>query len=262
MQNQDQIPQEGISETSDTVEERFTRFKDAPWFSETGDKRVVVVGGAGGIGSWLSLMLSRLGVAVICYDFDTVDGVNLGGQLYGGEHIGQAKVEALQSVVNSFSDSIFDGVNARYGADSIVESCTFSAFDNIEARRVMFHRWESYIDGPDYKGQLRDAIFIDGRLTMEQLQIFSITGDNGAARSDYRTCHLPDDSTIPDAPCTLKQTSHSAAMIASHMVATFTNHLTNVAVGEQERFVPYKWEFFIPLGLLTEKSIEAHANAT
>lgn len=247
--------------------ERYTRFKDAPWFDQVSkgvgpDPRMVVVGGAGGIGSWLSLMLSRIGVSVLCYDYDSVDEVNLGGQLYGYHHVGKSKVDALAEVVNMFCDGIFDGVNGRYAADSITEACVFSAFDNIEARRIMFHRWESYIDGPDYKGQLRDAIFIDGRLTMEQLQIFTVTGDNGAARSDYRTNQLPEDSTIPDAPCTLKQTSHSAAMIASHMVATFTNHLTNVAVGEQERFVPYKWEFFIPLGLLTERTIEAHVPVT
>lgn len=207
--------------------------------------------------SWLGLMLSRVGVRVICYDYDHVDEVNLGGQLYGADHVGTAKVTALSNVIAQFSETIYDGVMGPYTKDSVTEACVFSAFDNIEARRIMFHRWESYIDGPDYKGQLRDAIFIDGRLTMEQLQIFSVTGDNGAARSDYRSNQLPEDSTIPDAPCTLKQTSHSAAMIASHMVATFTNHLTNVAVGEQERFVPYKWEFFIPLGLLTEKTVNA-----
>lgn len=203
------------------------------------------------------MLLSRIGVNIIVYDFDTVEATNLGGQLYGAKHIKSPKVVALSSVVAEFSDAFIDGVSTRYDSESIISEHAFAAFDNIEARRIMFNRWENYIDGPDYRGSLRDAVFIDGRLTMEQLQIFVIRGDNGAARSDYRTNQLPDDSRIPDAPCTLKQTSHSAAMIASHMVGFYTNHLTNMAVGDNERYLPFMWEYFIPLAMVTDREVHS-----
>lgn len=62
-----------------------------------------------------------------------------------------------------------------------------------------------------YKRKLKDIdipIFIDGRLTAEQMQIFCVTPKY---ISKYKE-HLFDDSEVEDAPCTMKQTSHSAAM--------------------------------------------------
>ena len=63
----------------------------------------------------------------------------------------------------------------------------------------------------------------------------------------YETDYLFEDSEVEDAPCTMRQTSHSACMIASHMVASFTNHITNIYERETVRDVPFFYEFFIPL---------------
>ena len=81
---------------------------------------------------------------------------------------------------------------------------------------------------------------------------FSETAWNIFSRSiaDY---HLFDDTEVQDAPCTMKQTSHSAAMIASHMVGFFTNHMTNNAVEEKDRTVPFFWEYFIPINYINEE---------
>ena len=84
------------------------------------------------------------------------------------------------------------------------------------------------------------------RLTMEQLQIFCVTPDR---IEEYEREHLFDDSEVEDAPCTMKQTSHSAAMIASHMVGLFTNHITNIYEREIIRDIPFYYEYFIPITL-------------
>jgi len=39
-------------------------------------------------------------------------------------------------------------------------------------------------------------------------------------------------------------------MIASHMVAFFTNHYTNVVEKDNSRSVPFFWEYFIPIDYL------------
>ena len=62
------------------TEEHSSRFKDAPWFPK--EETNVIVGGAGGIGSWLTLLLSRAGFYPVVYDFDVLEGHNLAGQLY------------------------------------------------------------------------------------------------------------------------------------------------------------------------------------
>ena len=47
-----------------------------------------VVIGAGGIGSWLSILLSRIGVQPMIIDYDTIENHNLGGQLFKESQIG------------------------------------------------------------------------------------------------------------------------------------------------------------------------------
>jgi molybdopterin/thiamine biosynthesis adenylyltransferase len=229
-----------------------SRFKDAPWFPT--EETYCIVGGAGGIGSWLTLLLSRAGFLPIVYDFDTFEEHNMSGQVVPKRLLGASKVAALQEVVKDFADIEIDIMNEKYTSESMSNHYVFSAFDNMQARKDMFTAWKAYVeewrqtagqpDGPP----LHTPIFIDGRLTMEQMQIFCVTPDKIEAYEE----HLFDDTEVPDAPCTLKQTSHSAAMIASHMTGFFTNHITNNAVGDVDRAVPFMWEYFIPINYINE----------
>lgn len=240
------------------TEAQSSRFKDAPWFPKT--ETYVVVGGSGGIGSWLTVLLARAGFLPVIYDFDTIEEHNIGGQLFGKKHIDKPKVEALKEIVKEFTDTEVTANNEKYTAESMSHHFVFSAFDNMKARRDMFDAWKAYVAdwqadlsplNPVEDGQLpKDTpVFIDGRLTMEQLQIFCVTPDK---IEEYEK-HLFDDALVEDAPCTLKQTSHSAAMIASHMVGFFTNHMANNAIGEADRALPFKWEYFIPINYINEE---------
>lgn len=218
-----------------------SRFKDALWYSQ--DEAIsCIVGGAGGIGSWLSFMLARAGVIPFVYDYDIVELHNMGGQLFNKSHIGQPKVEAVASMIKDFSDLDIMISTEKYDKNSMTSPYMFSAFDNMEARKVMFSKWvEDNIDNPN-------AIFIDGRLLMEQMQIFCVTIENSKRYADN---HLFDDSEVAKENCTMKQTSHSAAMIASLMVGFFTNHLVNINANSIVRKVPMEYEYFIPLNMVT-----------
>ena len=56
--------------------QQYNRFKDAPWFPER--EEVTMIGGAGGIGSWLTFFLNKAGFKTIVYDFDVIEEHNLG----------------------------------------------------------------------------------------------------------------------------------------------------------------------------------------
>ncbi len=230
---------------------KSSRFKDAPWFSE--EQIDVLVGGAGGIGSWLTLLLTRAGYHVHIYDYDLLEEHNMGGQLYGEKHIGTPKVEALATIVNDFTSCDIHVYNEKYDDKSPTNTFVFCAYDNMQARKDTFNNWVIGVAQPWLETKEGPKpIFIDGRLTMEQIQIFCVTPEN---IDKYEKEHLFDDSEVEEAPCTLKQTSHSAAMIGSMMVGFFTNHLTSVLTGgEEERVVPFFFEYFIPLNMVNEEN--------
>jgi hypothetical protein len=216
------------------------RFKDAPWFPK--EPTTCIIGGAGGIGSWLSFLLARTGYFPLVYDFDTVEVHNMGGQLFSKKHIGMDKVEAVREMILEFSDMDVMVFNEKYDENGMTSPYMFSAFDNMEARKVMFKRWrEDNTENPF-------AIFIDGRLLMEQMQIFCVTNETA---DEYERDHLFDDSVVMAENCTLKQTSHSASMIASLMIGFFTNHMTNVLAVTKVRDVPFMYEYFIPLNMVS-----------
>lgn len=323
-----------------------SRFKDAPWFKN--EETNVIVGGAGGIGSWLTVLLTRAGFTPIVYDFDRIEEHNLAGQMYTKRDAVKNifKVDALKENCKEFSDTVIHTNIEKYTEDSMSHNYVFSAYDNMQARKDTFTAWKNFVkdwkdtlestqivdvevteynvvledtnnnklavvkllkdlntiglleakhiadavspgvgeDGEPYVVRERidiayattlkarfdeigaitriepvirivkevqgiptdTPIFIDGRLRAEQMQIFCVTPN----RIEEYEKHLFDDSEVEDAPCTLKQTSHSAAMIGAHMTAFFTNHLTNNYSGDIDRTVPFLWEYFIPLDYL------------
>lgn len=225
------------------------RFKDAPWYSSGGEPINVLVGGAGGIGSWTSLLLARAGFIPIVYDFDSLEEHNLGGQLYNEKSIGMIKVDALQTIVRDFTGEEVVSMNEELNSDTPTHTYCIAAFDNMKARTIMYSKWkETYGNDPT-------AIFIDSRLTAEQMWIYCIRGGDYNTQLEYATDHLLTDDQIEETACTMKQTSHAAAMIASHIVGFFTNHITNVKEGEKMRAIPFYWEYFIPMNYLTSGSV-------
>lgn len=221
---------------------RFNRFKDAAWFPK--EQTEVIVGGAGGIGSWLTLLLTRAGFEPIVYDFDRYEEHNMSGQLCKASDINKLKVDALADTVKEFTTHTIITMNEKYDSYSPTHQYVFAGFDNIEGRKMMFQSWRLNF------GKDPQAIFIDGRLTLEQLQIFCIKGGDEESQQWYQNECLFNDAEVAEAACTLKQTSHTAAMIASHMVAFFTNHMNNVVDPSAGRAVPKRWEYFTPIDYL------------
>lgn len=228
------------------TEDRFSRFKGAIWFPEPDTTVDVVVGGAGGIGSWLTTLLTRAGFDPAVYDDDTIEAHNIGGQLYSMADIGKKKVTALADLIKTFCNKDITTFDEKFTDQSMAGEFMFSGFDNMKARKDMFDVWFNYMKTtPEVRSR---GIFMDGRLTMDQATIFCVPATRYEDVERYKK-FLFDDSEVEDAPCTLRQTSHSAALIASHMVAFFTNHLTNVKLGEDSYELPFFYEYHIPSNL-------------
>ena len=221
------------------MERENLRFQGLDWYSQD-DAPVVVVGGAGGIGSWLSFFLARANFNVTLSDFDTVEEHNIGGQLFKRNQIGRYKAEAVGRNVSEFSTNTINAQTVKITEETATHEFMFSAFDNMDARRAMFKVWKRSWNS------MNRPIFIDGRLNAEQFQIFCVTPENA---DEYERIHLFNDSEVEDAPCSAQQTTHTAAMIAGHMVGFFTNHITNINLRDEVREIPFMYEYFTPMNL-------------
>ena len=219
-----------------------SRFSGAPWFPT--EEVDIIVGGAGGIGSWVCLLLARAGFMPHVYDNDLFEEHNMAGQFCKSADITSPKVEAIKHSIIDYAQVVINTNQELYTPESPTHNFVMAGFDNILSRRIMFNNWRTKY------GQDPNSIFIDGRLSAEQLQIFCVIGGNSENIERYEREYLFDDADVEEPVCTFKQTSHAASMIASHMVAFFTNHYTNVVLGSQTRIVPFYWEYLIPLDMI------------
>lgn len=231
------------------------RFQDALWVN----KPVAIhVGGAGGIGSWFCFFATRAGFKVAVYDFDNVEEHNLGGQLFLTQDIGNLKINALSNVISLFNDHDFQFYSKNARIDEHTSYYPFkyyngltiivSAFDNMKARTDLFNIAIKLTDDE------QKVFFVDGRLLMEQMRIYCIDMSDDSKVEDYALNHLFDDSEVEELPCSMKQVSHGAAMIATHMLGFITNKISNEYEWKDEVFkVPYIWDYIIPMNKITEQ---------
>ena len=225
---------------------QYNRVKGAEWFPLLFKKDVLVLG-QGGIGSWTSILLSRIGCNLHVYDMDVYEEHNLTGQLVGRSGIGQLKTDAIKATILELSPDCAVCTNGEYGLRSDTNDIIICGFDNMRSRSLAFEKWKQYVNSGDVDKS--KCFFQDGRLLAEQLQIFNIPGDRPDLMEIYEKEHLFSDDDVKEAECTFKQTSHVAAMIAGHMVGFLTNWITNANSEEKIRQVPFFYEYYVPINL-------------
>lgn len=240
---------------------QFDRVKGARWFNAARGNTVLILG-QGGIGSWLSLLMCRVGSKIHIWDMDRFENHNMTGQLVRAIDVGKDKVLVAAEICRIFNENAHVMVNGEYALDSYTGKVVMCAFDNMAARKLAFEKWKEYVQKaatitnkrtpPDEF--VNQCFFQDGRLKADQLQIFNIPGDRPDLIEKYEKDYLFDDKEVADEDCTFKQTSHCAAMIAGHMVAFYTNWLTNV-VSEDPDYtkLPFYYEYVIPFNMTMQK---------
>lgn len=139
-----------------------TRFSGAEWFDKIHEQNIIV-GGAGGISSWLAFLLARTNVGEITiYDNDKVEAVNLAGQFFGVHDVGMAKVYAVTNHIREFADYYtLNYKDIRYDEYCKVSDVMMCGFDNMEARKTYFLSWKRHLLRVSDKSK---CLLIDGRL--------------------------------------------------------------------------------------------------
>lgn len=235
-----------------------SRFKDLPWAKPIQDLSAAVIG-CGGIGSWLSLFLARTGIGNLSVmDYDTVERINLGGQLFGPYQIGSLKVHALNAMLVNLVEMTNPAkfpINVQYAEpyngfdrkDQILRSdFIILAVDNMETRKMVY---EDLLDLCEKEGSY-NHVLIDGRLLAETFEVFCM---NSKEDFEMYSKSLFSDSEADSENCTAKQTSHVAAMIGSVIQQLICNQIAAKSVGFDSKtldnmvpyYISYAGQFFM-----------------
>lgn len=222
------------------IDESTTRFSGAEWFNEIQKARIIVAG-IGGIGSNVAFQLARMIPAnLTLYDDDTVEMVNMAGQLFSSKDIGEAKVNAIANMIYNYTSmrQVFT-IKDKFTSDKEAGDIMICGFDNMRARATFFSSWVGHLKDKTEE-ERKKCLYLDGRLSIDTLQILCITGDDQYNIDRYKKEFLFSDSMADATVCSMKQTTYLACMIGSLMVNLFTNFIANTL----NPIIPYDLPFF------------------
>lgn len=222
------------------VDESTSRFSGAEWFNEIQKARIIIAG-IGGIGSNVAFQIARMIPAnLTLYDDDNVEMVNMAGQLFSTNDIGVAKVDAIANMIYNYT-SIRQvlAIQDKFTSDKEPGDIMICGFDNMRARATFFSSWVGHIKDKT-KEERKKCLYLDGRLSMDTLQILCITGDDDYNIERYKKEFLFTDSMADATVCSMKQTTYLACMIGSLMTNLFTNFIANTL----NPVIPYDLPFF------------------
>jgi hypothetical protein len=238
-----------IPENSATLlhSESTARFSGAEWF-ETIEGKDILIAGVGGIGSWLTLLIARLNPnSIDLYDADRVEAVNMAGQFYDVGSVGQRKVDALNTLIGNFCNYYrANSFGQEFTRGSLGSNIMLCGFDSMRARRAFYYTWKYRVSLLE-ENERKQCLFLDGRMSAEEFQIFCIQGDDSFSMERYEEKWLFSDSEAEQAPCSYKQTSYCANMIASFM----TNLLINFITNSTNPIIPRDLPFFTSYNAIT-----------
>lgn len=213
------------------------RFRGMDW-SKFINKTHITVIGLGGIGSHLSFLLSRLmPCSMTLYDDDVVELKNLGGQLYSKDCLHVSKANSIQNIIRDFSLYHASIANNKFEETSHLTNYTFCCVDNMATRKLVFEQWEKY-NNTEIPG-----LFIDGRLSVDTLQIFTIPSNSSYYIDKYKKEYLFEDKEADTTICNMKQTTFMGNMIASVMTNLFVNYCRNIVNKLDIADLPFFTEF-------------------
>lgn len=222
------------------LDDTTSRFSGAEWFKEI-QKARIIVGGCGGIGSNLVFQLARMVPAnITVYDNDRVEAINMAGQLFQRRNIGKYKVDAIANMVVEYTNAHqVCAIRERFTDLTEAGDIMMCGFDNMRARKDFFQAWRCHVMSKPEEERGK-CLLLDGRLSIDTLQIFCIRGDDTYNIDRYQREFLFSDSQADPTVCSMKQTTYLACMIGSLM----TNLFTNFIAGTLDPIIPYDLPFF------------------
>jgi hypothetical protein len=166
-----------------------------------------VVIGAGAIGSFTVLALSKMGAKkIVVYDFDTLEEHNFDNQMYPASSLGQLKVDALQDVAMSYGECLISKQGKWIPETAHDGDIIICAVDNMDVRAEI---WEHY-------RHKNPSFFIDGRMSALVYRVYGVDMENQDAR-DYYLSTLYPQSEASEEPCGEKSIIYTVLAVSAQV---------------------------------------------
>lgn len=219
------------------INQNNLRFSGANWYEDIKKRKITIIG-LGGIGSFTAFNISRLNPDMIyLYDMDRVDETNMSGQFYSKNQINSLKTSATCNNILSFSDYAKLYTYAEFVNGASISEITIGCLDNMKTRKKVFDTWKSYITTS--KNNKKELLFIDGRLSLEELQVYCFTGEDDFLIKKYEKEALFSEEEAEETVCSRKQTTFCATMISSIITNLIINHTVNLSNNIIGRNLPF-----------------------
>lgn len=150
-----------------------------------GDQRIDLVG-VGATGSKIALELAKLGVRNIhVWDFDEVEAHNIPNQVYGQNHIGELKVEALQKIIEEQTGTLVAVHPEKVDGSQHLGDVVFLLTDTMSSRQEI---WKS---GLRYKPYVK--LLIETRMGSNNGRVYALNPSNPAHVKGWEATLYSDD---------------------------------------------------------------------
>lgn len=194
-------------------------------------EKTMIVVGLGGVGSWLSFILSRFSPkALNLYDNDIVEEHNLGGQLFGTNMCGIKKSDAVSQFIHHMNI----GFNSTYITcynnflsyiPQILSSFpdyTFIGIDNMGGRHLLYNDWRNKVKRFD-EDTKKNKVLIDIRMSVDTIQIYTVLPDDYSFQKYEES--LFSDEEADAVTCNRKQTTYVCSLCAGLIGNTVVEHI-------------------------------------
>lgn len=195
----------------------------------------ITIIGAGGIGSWASLALAKMGaISLTIIDFDKIEIHNTASQVYGADDVGRSKVDALQEIINRFTHRqvtpiTFFGTAAEYSASGLpFGRVVISAVDSLEERKKIWELVRPLMGAID--------LYMDCRMGGEQLRILCVSPYNADSVLKYQK-KMDAPVTADPTPCTSRAVSYNTFMIGGMIASLVKRYARRETIG-----FDYMWD--------------------
>lgn len=187
--------------------------------------RPVTIIGCGSIGSFAALTLAKMGFQKFnLYDGDIVGVENVGCQLFGWEHIGEKKTEALKKLLVQLSPAKPEDITCFGFVENdttLPRTISVMAVDSMSIRNLIWSKVKN-----------KAQFMVDGRIGGQVIRVFSARPRDEQSCKEYEDTLYSDEDSV-ELPCTQRNVADVGffvgAMVA-RAVRRFVSH--NHVIGE------------------------------